>query len=141
HPYISKYDLSSIQACISGSAALPVEVQQRFEQLTKGKLVEGYGLTESSPVTHANFIWHKRVNGSIGAPWPDTDAMIVEEGTLNPLPLGEVGEAAAKGPQVMQGYCNNEAATNKTLKDGWLSTVDRGQLGGYGSCYIVDRKS
>ncbi|HLR65062.1 MAG TPA: AMP-binding protein [Pseudogracilibacillus sp.] len=141
HPDISKYDLSSIQACISGSAALPVEVQQRFEQLTKGKLVEGYGLTESSPVTHANFIWHKRVNGSIGVPWPDTDAMIVEEGTLNPLPLGEVGEVAVKGPQVMKGYWNNEEATNKTLKDGWLLTGDMGKMDEDGFFYIVDRKS
>src|SRR5699024_1918749 len=83
HPDISKYDLSSIKACISGSAALPVEVQEQFEKITKGKLVEGYGLTESSPVTHANLIWGKRINGSIGIPWPDTEAMVVETGTLN----------------------------------------------------------
>src|SRR5699024_6906185 len=69
HPDLEKYDMSSIKACISGSAPLPVEVQQQFEKVTKGKLVEGYGLTESSPVTHANFLWEKRISGSIGVPW------------------------------------------------------------------------
>ena len=76
HPDIEKYDLSSIKACLSGSAPLPVEVQEKFEEVTGGKLVEGYGLTETSPVTHANFIWDERVKGSIGVPWPDTDAAI-----------------------------------------------------------------
>src|SRR5699024_1254242 len=92
HPNLKKYDLSSIKACISGSAPLPVEIQQQFEKITGGSLVEGYGLTESSPVTHANLVWGERINGSIGLPWPDTEAMIVEEGTLNELPVGEVGE-------------------------------------------------
>src|SRR5699024_231838 len=87
HPDINKYDLSSIKACISGSASLPLEVQQQFESITKGKLVEGYGLTETSPVTHANPIWGKRINGSIGLPWPDTDAKIVKEGTLEEQPV------------------------------------------------------
>lgn len=141
HPDIEKYDLSSIKACISGSAALPIEVQEQFERITKGKLVEGYGLTESSPVTHANFIWDKRINGSIGVPWPDTDAMIVETGTLNELPIGEVGEVAIKGPQVMKGYWNNEEATAKSLKDGWLLTGDMGKMDEDGYFYIVDRKT
>lgn len=141
HPDISKYDLSSIEACISGSAALPVEVQQQFEKITGGNLVEGYGLTESSPVTHANFIWDKRVNGSIGVPWPDTEAIIVEEGTLNELPVGEVGELAVKGPQVMKGYWNNQKETDETLKDGWLLTGDMGYMDESGYFYIVDRKN
>lgn len=141
HPDISKYDLSSVKACISGSAALPLEVQQQFEKVTGGRLVEGYGLTESSPVTHANFIWDKRVNGSIGVPWPDTDAKIVEEGTTNELPVGEVGEVAVKGPQVMKGYWNNEEETEKTLKDGWLLTGDMGYMDENGYFYIVDRKN
>ncbi|HLR43474.1 MAG TPA: long-chain-fatty-acid--CoA ligase [Pseudogracilibacillus sp.] len=141
HPDIEKYDLSSVKACISGSAALPLEVQQQFEKVTGGRLVEGYGLTESSPVTHANFIWDKRVNGSIGVPWPDTDAKIVEEGTTNEVPLGEVGEVAVKGPQVMKGYWNNEEETNKSLKDGWLLTGDMGYMDENGYFYIVDRKN
>lgn len=69
HPDIHKYNLSSIECCISGSAPLPVEIQEKFEQITGGKLVEGYGLSEASPVTHSNFIWGKRKKGSIGVPW------------------------------------------------------------------------
>lgn len=140
HPEIEKYDLSSIKACISGSASLPLEVQEQFEKITGGKLVEGYGLTETSPVTHANFIWDKRINGSIGVPWPDTDAMIVKEGTLEPLPIGEIGEIAVKGPQIMSGYWNRDEDTKETLKDGWLLTGDMGRMDEDGFFYVVDRK-
>ena len=77
YPDLNKYNLSSIKSCISGAAALPIEIQEKFENVTGGKLVEGYGLTETSPVTHANFVWErKRIKGSIGVPWPDTDAAI-----------------------------------------------------------------
>lgn len=140
HPNLKKYDLSSIRACISGSAPLPVEIQEQFEKITNGSLVEGYGLTESSPVTHANFLWGERVNGSIGVPWPDTEAMIVEEGTLNEVPLGEVGEIAVRGPQIMKGYWNREEETEATLKDGWLLTSDMGRMDEDGYFYVVDRK-
>lgn len=141
HPDIQKYDLSSINSCVSGSAALPVEVQQKFEKVTEGKLVEGYGLSESSPVTHANFLWDgERVKGSIGVPWPDTDAIIIslEDGT--PLPVGEIGELAVKGPQVMKGYWNRPEETEQVLKDGWLFTGDVGYMDEKGYFYIVDRK-
>jgi len=141
HPDIKKYDLSSIEACISGSAALPIEVQEQFEKITGGRLVEGYGLTETSPVTHANNIWEKRINGSIGLPWPNTDAKIVKEGTLEELPIGEVGEIAIKGPQVMKGYWNNEEATNESLIDDWFLTGDMGRMDEEGFFYVVDRKS
>lgn len=141
HPDIHKYNLSSIKACISGSASLPLEVQEQFESITKGKLVEGYGLTETSPVTHANPIWGRRVHGSIGLPWPDTDAKIVKEGTNEELPIGEVGEIVVKGPQVMKGYWNNEEATNEVLTDGWLHTGDMGKMDEDGYFYVVDRKS
>lgn len=141
HPSIKKYDLSSIQACISGSASLPQDVQQNFEKETGGRLVEGYGLTESSPVTHANLVWDERINGSIGLPWPDTDAKIVKKGTLDEVPIGEVGEIAVKGPQVMKGYWNREEETNETLKDGWLLTGDMGRMDERGYFYVVDRKS
>src|SRR5699024_9037139 len=90
HPHLNKYDLSSIEACISGSAALPIEVQEQFEEITGGKLVEGYGLTEASPVTHANFIWDKRINGSVGVPWPDTEARVVK--LENPKEEAEGGD-------------------------------------------------
>lgn len=140
HPDFEKYDLSSIKACISGSASLPLEVQEQFEKRTNGKIVEGYGLTESSPVTHANPIWGRRVNGSIGIPWPDTDAKIVKNGTLEEVPVGEIGEIAVKGPQVMKGYWNNPEATEEVLKDGWLLTGDMGKMDEDGYFYVVDRK-
>ncbi|MFB6467923.1 long-chain-fatty-acid--CoA ligase [Cytobacillus sp. Hz8] len=140
HPDLKKYDLSSIDSCISGSAPLPVEVQQKFEEVTGGKLVEGYGLTESSPVTHANFLWDRpRVKGSIGVPWPDTDAAILSsEGEI--LPQGEIGEIAVKGPQVMKGYWNRPEETDETLKAGWLLTGDIGYMDENGYFYVVDRK-
>ena len=141
HPDLEKYDLSSIEVCLSGSAPLPVEVQQQFEKLSGGKLVEGYGLTESSPVTHANFLWdNERVKGSIGVPWPDTDAKIVSLSTGETLPPGEIGELAVKGPQVMKGYWNRPEETEQALKDGWLMTGDLGYMDENGYFYIVDRK-
>ncbi|HLR40768.1 MAG TPA: AMP-binding protein, partial [Virgibacillus sp.] len=140
HPDINKYDLSSIKACISGSAPLPSEIQEQFEQKTGGRLVEGYGLTESSPVTHANFVWKKRVNGSIGVPWPDTDAKIIHMETLEEADVDEVGEIAVKGPQIMKGYWNNPDETNHVLKDGWLFTGDLGYKDEEGYFYVVDRK-
>ncbi|GGB27915.1 long-chain-fatty-acid--CoA ligase [Virgibacillus dakarensis] len=140
HPNLKKYDLASIEACISGSAPLPVEVQEQFEKVTNGRLVEGYGLTESSPVTHANFVWEKRVNGSIGVPWPDTDAKILSPDSLEEADIGEVGELAVKGPQVMKGYWNKPDETESVLKDGWLLTGDLGYMDEQGYFYIVDRK-
>lgn len=139
HPDLQKYDLSSIQACISGSAPLPNEIQQSFEKVTGGKLVEGYGLTESSPVTHANFVWGERKSGSIGVPWPDTEAKIYTMGTDEEADIGEIGELVVKGPQVMVGYWNNEEETASTLKDGWLFTGDLGYMDEEGYFYIVDR--
>lgn len=139
HPDLNKYDLSSIEACISGSAPLPVEVQQRFEEITGGKLVEGYGLTETSPVTHANFIWEKRMNGSIGVPWPDTEAKVFRMGTEEEADINEVGEIVVKGPQVMKGYWNNEEETANILRDGWLFTGDLGYMDESGYFYVVDR--
>src|SRR5699024_6012577 len=87
HPDLRKYDLSSIESCISGSASLPLEVSDQFERETDGSLVEGYGLTETSPVTHANFLWDKRIHGSIGVPWPDTDSKIVDMETREEMPI------------------------------------------------------
>ncbi|GGJ49766.1 long-chain-fatty-acid--CoA ligase [Virgibacillus salexigens] len=140
HPKLTNYDLSSIEACISGSAPLPTEVQEQFEEVTGGKLVEGYGLTESSPVTHANFVWHQRRNGSIGVPWPDTDSKIFNMETMEEAAIGEVGEIAVKGPQIMKGYWNNPEETDQVLKDGWLFTGDLGYQTEDGYFYIVDRK-
>jgi long-chain acyl-CoA synthetase len=142
-PDISNYDLSSIKFCISGSAPLPPEVQRKFMDLTGGVLVEGYGLTESSPVTHANPLDSTLETvkiGSIGLTWPDTEAMIVDEETREPLPIGEVGELAVRGPQVMMGYWNMPEETEMVLKDGWLYTGDIAKRDEEGYFYIVDRK-
>ncbi|WP_318614334.1 long-chain-fatty-acid--CoA ligase [Sporosarcina sp. YIM B06819] len=141
HPDIAKYNLSSIKACISGSAALPVEIQDKFEQVTGGKLVEGYGLTETSPVTHANFVWAtERVKGSVGVPWPDTDSCILGPDSSEPLAPGEIGEIAVKGPQVMRGYWNRPEDTKQTFRDGWFLTGDLGYMDEKGYFYVVDRK-
>ncbi|WP_342510873.1 long-chain-fatty-acid--CoA ligase [Sporosarcina sp. FSL K6-1522] len=141
HPDVAKYDLSSIKACISGSAALPTEVQAEFERVTGGKLVEGYGLTETSPVTHANFVWaEERIKGSIGVPWPDTDACILGVESSEPLANGEVGEIAVKGPQVMKGYWNRPEETAQTFRDGWFLTGDLGYMDDKGYFFVVDRK-
>lgn len=140
HPDIAKYDLSSIEACLSGSAPLPAEVQEKFEKLTGGKLVEGYGLTETSPVTHSNLVWGERTKGSIGLPYPDTDCKIFQTGTTTPVPNGEIGEIAIKGPQVMKGYWNKPEETAATIVDGWLLTGDLGYMDDEGHFFIVDRK-
>lgn len=143
HPDIEKYDLSSIKACISGSAALPIEVKEKFEAITGGKLVEGYGLTETSPVTHANFVWagaDSLVKGSIGVPWPDTDCCVLGPESTTPLAPGEVGEIAVKGPQVMSGYWNLPEETESTFREGWFLTGDLGYMDEHGYFYIVDRK-
>lgn len=140
HPKIKQYDISSIDACLSGSAPLPLEVQEKFEELTGGLLVEGYGLTETSPVTHVNLIWDRKKSGTIGIPWPDTDARIVDPETKEVLKPGEVGELQVKGPQVMKGYWNKPEDTAKVLKDGWFSTGDLAKMDEEGYFYIIDRK-
>ncbi len=141
HPDIKKYDISSIRACISGAAPLPVEVQEKFESLTGGKLVEGYGLTESSPVTHCNPIYGKRVPGSIGQPIPNTNIKIMDAETgTQEMPMGEVGELCVQGPQVMKGYWNMPGETAGTIRDGWLYTGDMARITEDGFTYIVDRK-
>ncbi|MEM2070234.1 MAG: long-chain fatty acid--CoA ligase [Archaeoglobaceae archaeon] len=139
HPKRSKYDLKSVRTCISGAAPLPVEVKKRWEETTGGKLVEGYGLSEASPVTHANPLYGINKAGSIGIPLPDTYAVVVDDdGTI--LPVGEEGELAIYGPQVMKGYWNMEEETRKVLINGWLLTGDIAKMDEEGYFYIVDRK-
>lgn len=140
HPKISQYDLSSVDACLSGSAPLPLEVQEKFEELSGGLLVEGYGMTETSPVTHANLLWDRKKSGTIGLPWPDTDARIVDIETGEVLPPGHEGELQVKGPQVMKGYWNRPDETEKVLKDGWMCTGDIAKMDEDGYFYILDRK-
>jgi long-chain acyl-CoA synthetase len=139
HPLIKKYDLRSVRVCVSGAAPLPMEVKKRWEEITEGKLVEGYGLSETSPVTHVNPLYGLNKPGSIGVPVPDTFAVVVDEdGTI--LPPGEIGELAVFGPQVMKGYWNMEAETAKTLINGWFLTGDLAVVDEDSYFYIVDRK-
>jgi long-chain acyl-CoA synthetase len=141
HPRINQTDLTCIKGCFSGSAPLPLEVIKDFEGQTGAVIVEGFGMTESSPVTHINPFGGKRKVGSIGIPITDTEARIVDlnDGSRE-MPIGETGELAVRGPQVMQGYWQRPEATAETLVDGWLHTGDIAKMDEDGYFYIVDRK-
>ena len=148
HKDVKKYDLSSLQACLSGAAPLPLEVAHTFEGLIKGHLVEGYGLTEASPCTHNNPVLGEKRQGSIGLPLPGIDARIVDE-SGHTLPVGEIGELAVSGPNVMQGYWQHPDETTNCIREGlddgktpgrWLLTGDMVRMDNDGYFYIVDRK-
>lgn len=138
--HVNDYNLRSIKVCISGAAPLPAEVQLGFESLTGGRLVEGYGLTEASPVTHCTPVYGLRKVGSVGLPLPDTEMKIVDVETGTPeMPTGQPGELCIRGPQVMAGYWNRPAETAIALRDGWLHTGDIARVDEDGYTYIVDR--
>jgi long-chain acyl-CoA synthetase len=140
-PEAQKYDLRSIRACLSGAAALPLEVAERFEALTGGRLIEGYGLTEAAPVTHANPLSGKRKIGTVGLPVPDIDAKIVDlETGTRALGTGEVGELVVRGPNLMDGYWKRPDETAIAIRDGWLHTGDIATMDQEGYFAIVDRK-
>ena len=139
-PVLKKDDLRSIRACVSGAMSLPREVQEQWEAAGGGRLVEGYGLTEASPITHCNPIRGPRKAGSIGVPYPDTDAAIVDPETGAALPPKEIGELVVRGPQVMRGYLNNPEETRHALSDGWLRTGDMAWMDPDGFFYILDRR-
>jgi long-chain acyl-CoA synthetase len=140
-PRLPKMDLSSLWGCISGSAPLPLEVRDRFEDLSGCRILEGYGLTEASPVTHLNPVVGPRPPGSMGLPLPGTHARVVDQETgTRELPPGEVGELILQGPQVMRGYWQNPRETGIVLKDGWLYTGDLAKMDAQGYFYIVERK-
>lgn len=141
-PNVRDYRLSSVKACISGAAPLPVEVQEAFEKLSHGRLVEGYGLTEASPVTHANPLFGQSKPGSIGVPLPNTDAKIVDMNSGEDLGSGQIGELLVRGPQVMQGYWQPDGTleTAGVLADGWLDTGDVAVQDDDGYFRIISRK-
>ncbi|MBW2617825.1 MAG: long-chain fatty acid--CoA ligase [Deltaproteobacteria bacterium] len=160
HPKVRDYDLSGLKMAISGAGPLPLEIQDRFEELTHSVIVEGYGLTEASPVTHANPIGGRRKQGTIGLPYPDTEIKIMDAETgekeLPPLPFAlsergglseeeaevareHTGELVVKGPQVMKGYLNKPEETAACLRDGWLYTGDIACLDAEGYTIIRDR--
>jgi len=148
HPQVREFDLSSIIACQSGAAPLPRQVQERFQAITGARLMEGYGLTEASPVTHSNPRLGENRIGSIGLPWPDTDARIVDlESGEQEVPVGEIGELVIQGPQVMKGYWQQPTETANVLREHpalgpglWLHTGDIARMDPEGYFQIVDRK-
>jgi long-chain acyl-CoA synthetase len=138
-PNVRDCGIASIKICISGASPLPIEVQEGFEKLTKGRLVEGYGLTEASPVTHANPLFGEERVESIGIPLPSTDARIVHPRTGRELKSGVIGELVIRGPQVMQGYWRRPRETDEALRDGWLHTGDLAQMDSDGYFRIINR--
>jgi long-chain acyl-CoA synthetase len=115
-------------------------VQEEFEKLTRGRVVEAYGLTEASPATHCNPLGARRRHGAVGLPLPDTEAMVVDPETGAPLPPNTAGELIVRGPQLMQGYWNREADTARALRDGWLWTGDIAKMDEDGYFTVIDRK-
>ena len=140
HPKAAKRDISSIKFCLSGASSLPAEVKKKFEEMTGGRLVEGYGLTEASPVTHCNPLTTDAKTGSIGLPLPGTESRIVTGEEGEEAPQGEVGELIVRGPQVMRGYRNRPEETEEALKNGWLFTGDMGFVDEGGFVFLKDRK-
>jgi long-chain acyl-CoA synthetase len=147
HPQASEFDLSSVRVCLSGAAPLPREVQEKFQALTGGTLVEAFGLSESSPATHVNPLNRNKI-GTIGTPWPDTDARIVDIDTgEEEIPQGMIGELIIQGPQVMKGYWQMPTETANMLREHpdlgpgrWLHTGDIALMDEEGYFQIVDRK-
>src|SRR5690606_36509159 len=134
-------DLSSLKWVISGGAPLSPAVAEEFTGFSGALVVQGYGLSEASPVTHVGALDGSNLPGSIGLPLPDTDCRIVDAETgTGDLPVGEVGELLMRGPQVMLGYWINPAATAVAIRDGWLHTGDLATVNEKGFYRIVDRK-
>jgi long-chain acyl-CoA synthetase len=140
-PGIEKIDLSSVKSCFSGSAPLTEDVQMKFEAMTGAKIVEGFGLTETSPVLTCNPLLGQRKIGHIGVPVPNTEVRIVDpEDGRRELPFGQEGELIARGPQIMKGYWQRPEATAEMIQDGWLYTGDLAIMDEDGYLRIVGRK-
>lgn len=146
HPQVQQYNLRSIKSCFSGASSLPVQVANKFEELTGGRLAEGYGLTECSPVVSGNPLFGERRVGTIGVPMPNTEVAVValepaKEGGYRLLAQGEEGELVVRGPQVMKGYWNHDDGDQIIIdRDGWFHTGDIGTMDEDGYVTIVDRK-
>jgi long-chain acyl-CoA synthetase len=140
-PLTPQFDLRAIKACVSGAAPLPLEVKRKFEALTGGKLIEGYGLSEAPTATHANPVRGVNREGSIGLPLPDVECKIVDvSDSVTEMPVGQSGELCIRAPEVMQGYWNRPDETSLALRDGWLHTGDIAKMDEDGFFFIVDRK-
>ena len=140
-PGVRKYNIQSIQACLSGAAPMPVEVEEAFEKLTKGRIIEGYGLSEAAPLTHLTPLDGRDKVGSIGLPLPSTEARIVDLQTGRPLPPGQIGELVIRGPQVMLGYWEDTERTKTTVDTySWLHTGDIARMDEDGYFQIISRR-
>ena len=138
---IDRLDLTSVTSCFSGAAPLPRDVLERFEALTRSKIVEGYGLTKASPVTPVNPLFGRRKIGSVGVPCPNTDMKLVSvDDSLTEVPTGQEGELLVRGPQVMRGYWDQPEASSEVFVDGWLRTGDIATVDADVYCFIVGRK-
>ncbi|WP_051353192.1 long-chain-fatty-acid--CoA ligase [Thalassobacillus devorans] len=141
HPKAEQYGIDSIRVCNSGSAPMPQELMRSFETKTGGRIYEGYGLSETAPVTHCNPMFGERKPGSVGIGVPSTDYKIVDVSNgVDEVPVGETGEVIVRGPQVMKGYWNMPEETELALRDGWLYTGDIARVDDEGYLYILDRK-
>ncbi len=141
YPGIERIDVSSVKYCLSGSAPIAPEVLKRFEELTGALVIEGFGMTETSPLTHANPLGGGRKIGTVGLPISDTDARVVDPGdSERELPVGVEGELVVRGPQVMTGYWKREDETRLVLHDGWMHTGDLSVMDEQGYFRIVGRK-
>jgi long-chain acyl-CoA synthetase len=138
-PERERFDASSLEVCASGGAAMPVELLRGFEEAFGCKILEGYGLSETSPVASFNHPDRERKAGSIGTPIRGVEMKVVDEDD-NELPAGEVGEIVIRGPNVMKGYWNRADATKEVLRGGWLHTGDMAKVDDDGYFFIVDRK-
>ncbi len=138
-PEAGRYDTRSMRQWNSGAAPLPVEIVEPFEKTFGGRLLEGYGLTEASPVVSAHRLSGERRLGSVGRPIPGVEVRIVDDAD-RPLPAGEVGEVCVRGDNVMLGYYRMPEETARVLRHGWLHTGDMGRLDADGYLYIVERK-
>ena len=140
-PHIERYNLRSLRVCLSGASPLPADVQKEFERTTGVRIAEGYGLTEAGPTTHCNPLHSDHPPGTMGLPFPDTEARVVDSDTgLHDVPDGEPGELIVRGPQIMRGYWNKEEETQAVLRDSWLFTGDLVRRNGDGYFFFVDRK-
>jgi long-chain acyl-CoA synthetase len=136
-----KYSLKSVRACISGSAPLAPETKRRFEELSGGKVMEGFGMSEAPTATHCNPLNGVNKTGSIGLPLPDVECRIISlDDGKSEMPVGEIGEISMRGPNLMTGYHNMPTETSNALRDGWLYTGDIGRMDEQGYFFIVDRK-
>ncbi len=138
-PDADKYDTSSLQTCVSGSAPLPVAILEGFEQKFGCRILEGYGLSEGSAALTGHSLEMERRAGSVGKPLPDVEVLVVDEND-QPVPVGELGEVLARGPNIMKGYYNMPDESREALRNGWLHTGDMGRFDEDGYLYIMERK-